>query len=60
MQFLFTISSNIFAGISHHLLQFLFASNVLSKNSCQISNIYGRDCSKFIQADFVLHYFDKD
>ena len=46
--------------LSDHLPQFLFAPNVLSKVSCQKSNIYEIDWSKFIQADPVLDYFDKD
>ena len=54
------ISSNITATISDHLTQFLFAPNVLSKTSCQKSNIHERDWSKFIQTDFALDYFDKD
>ena len=54
------ISGNITATISDHLPQFLFVLNVLSKNSCQKSNIYERDWSKFIQTDFLLDYFDKD
>ena len=53
------ISGKITATISNSLPQFLFA-NVLSKNSCQKSNIYERDWSKFIQTDLVLDYFDKD
>ena len=36
------ISGNITA-ISDHLPQFLFVPNVLSKNSCQKSNIYERN-----------------
>ena len=51
------ISGNITATISDHLPQFLFAPNVLSKASCQKSNIFERDWSKFIQTDFVLDYF---
>ena len=47
------ISVNITATISDHSSSFLFASNVLSKLSCQKSNIYERDWSKFIQTDFV-------
>ena len=54
------VSGNISATISDHLPQFLFAPNVLSKASCQKSNIYERDWSKFIQTDLVLDYFDKD
>ena len=54
------ISGKITATISDHLPQPLFAPNVLSKNSCQKSNICERDSSKFIQTDFVLDYFDKD
>ena len=53
------VSGNITTTISDHLPQFLFAPNVLSKNSCQKSNIYERDWSKFIQTDFLLDYFDK-
>ena len=54
------ISGNITATISDHLSQFLSAFNILSKNSCQKSNIYERDWSKSIQTDFVLDCFDKD
>ena len=54
------ISSNITATISNHLPQFLFATNVLLKTSCQKSNIYERDRSRFIQTDIVIDYFDKD
>ena len=54
------VSGNITATISDHLPQFLFAPNVHSKTSCQKSNIYEGDWSKFIQTDFVLDYFDKD
>ena len=53
------ISVNITAKMLNHLPQFLFASNVLSKASCQKSNIYQRDWSKVIQTVFVLDYFDK-
>ena len=54
------ISGNITATISDHLTQFLFAPNVLSKVSCQKSNIYEKDWSKFVQTDFVLDHSDKD
>ena len=54
------VSGNITATISDHLLQFLFAPNILSKASCQKSNIYERYWSKFIQTGFVLDYFGKD
>ena len=47
------ISVNITATISDHSSSCLFAPNVLSKLSCQKSNIYERDWSKFIQTDFV-------
>ena len=53
------ISGNITATISDHLPQFLFAPDLLSKNSCQKYNTYERNLSKFIQADFVLDYFHK-
>ena len=48
------ISGNITATKSDHILQFLFVPNVLSKTSCQKFNIYEKDWSKSIQADFVL------
>ena len=54
------ISGNITVTTSDYLPQFLFAPNVLLKNSCQKSNIYERYWSKFIQTDIVLDYFDKD
>ena len=53
-------SGNITVTISDHLPQILFASNVLSKASCQKANIYERGQSKFIQTEFVLDYFNKD
>ena len=54
------ISGNITVAISDHLPQFLFAPNVLSKDSCRKSNIYERDWPKFNQTDFVLDYFNKN
>ena len=54
------IFGNITATISDHPPQFLFASNILSKTSCQKSDIYERGWLKFIQADFALDCFDKD
>ena len=54
------ISGNMPVKTSDHLPQFAFARNVISKDSCQKSNIYERDWSKFIQTDFVFDYFDKD
>ena len=54
------VSGNITATISDHLPQFLFVSNVFSNPSCQKSNIYERDWSKFFQQNFVLDHFDKD
>ena len=53
-------SGNITATISDHLPQFVFVPNVFSNPSCQKSNIYERDWSKFVQQNFVLDYFDKD
>ena len=53
-------SANLTATISDHLPQFLFVPNVFSNPSCQKSNIYERDWSKFVQQNFVLDYFDKD
>ena len=52
------ISGNITATISDHLPQFLFVPNVFSNPSCQKSNIYERDWSKFVQQNF--DYFNKD
>ena len=54
------ISGNITATISDHLPQFIFAPNVISRTSCQKSNTYEKDWSKFIQTDIVLDYFYKD
>ena len=54
------ISGNITVAISDHLPQFLFAPNVLSKDSCRKSNIYERDWPKFNQTDLVLDYFKKN
>lgn len=54
------ICGNITATISSHLHQFSFYPNVLSEASRQKSYIYEIDWSKFIQADFVFHYLDKD
>ena len=53
-------SGNLTATISDPLPQFLFVPNVFSNPSCQKSNIYERDWSKFVQQNFVLDYFDKD
>ena len=54
------ISGNITATISDHLPQFLLVPDVLSNPSCQKSNIYERDWSKFVEQNFVLDYFDTD
>ena len=54
------ISGNISGTISDHLPEFLFTPNVLPNNSCQKSNIYEWDWSRFIQIDFLRDYFDKD
>ena len=54
------IFGNITATISDHLPQLLFVPNVFSNPSCQKSNIYERDCSSFVQQNFVLDYFNKD
>ena len=48
------ISGNITATISDHLFQFLFARNVVSKNSFQKSNIYERDCQNLFKQNFHL------
>ena len=56
------ISGNITTIILDYILHIpvLFSPNVLSKASCQKSNIYERDWSTFIQTDFILDYFDDD
>ena len=54
------IFGNITATVSDHLPQFLFVPKVFSNPSCQKSNIYERDCSTFVQQNFVLDYFNKD
>ena len=54
------ISGNITATISDHLPQVLFAPYAFSKASCQKSNVYERDWSKFIQTVFAFDYFDKN
>ena len=54
------ISGDITAAILDHLPRYLFAPNVLSKASCQKSNIYERYWSKFFQKDFELDHFDKN
>ena len=54
------ISGDITATILDHLPRYLFAPNVLSKASCQKSNIYERYWSKFFQKDFELDHFDKN
>ena len=54
------ISGDITATILDHLPRYLFAPNVLSKTSCQKSNIYERYWSKFFQKDFELDLFDKN
>ena len=54
------ISGNITATISDHLLQFLFAPNVLSNPLCSKSNTLERDWSKFNKENFILDYFDKN
>ena len=51
-------SGNLIATISDPLPQFLFVPNVFSNPSCQKSNIYERDWSKFVQQNF--DYFNKD
>ena len=54
------ISGNITATISDYPPQILFVPNVLSNPSCQKSNIYERDRSKFVQQNFFIEYFEKD
>ena len=54
------ISGNITATISDHPPQSLFVPNVFSNPSCQKSDIYEKNWSKFVQQNFVIDYFDKD
>ena len=54
------ISGNITATISDHPPQSLFVPNVFSNPSCQKSEIYEKNWSKFVQQNFVIDYFDKD
>ena len=54
------ISGNITANISDHLLQFLFAPNILSGASCHKEIINENDWSKFMQQNFIRSYFDKE
>ena len=54
------ISGNITTTISDYLPQCSFVPNVLSNPSCQNSDIYERNWSKFVQQNFFLDYFDKD
>ena len=54
------ISGNITANISDHLLQFLFAPNILSGPSCHKEIINENDWSKFMQQNFIRSYFDKE
>ena len=53
------IFGNVTTTICNHLPQFLFAPNVPLKASCQKSNVYERDWSRFIETDFALAYFGK-
>ena len=46
--------------VSVHLTQFLFAPNILSNPSDNISNIFERNWSKFNKENFILDYFDKN
>ena len=53
------ISGNLTAIISDHLPQFLFAPSILSNPPYNISNIFGKDWSKFDKGNFILDYFEK-
>ena len=53
-------SGSITATISDYLSQFLFVPKVFSNPSCQKSNIYERDRSKFVHQTVALDYFAKD
>ena len=54
------IPGNLTATISDHLLQILFAPNILSNPSNNRSNIFDRDWSKFNKENFILDYFEKN
>ena len=49
-----------YVTVSVHLPQFLFAPNILSNPSDNISNIFERNWSKFNKENFILDYFDKN
>ena len=54
------ISGNLTATISDHLPQFAIIPNMFGNIPGNKSNIYEKDCSKFDQENFILHYFSVD
>ena len=53
-------SKTLIDNISDHLLQFLFAPNILSNPSYNRSKIFERDWSRFNIENFILDYFEKN
>ena len=51
---------NLTATISDHLPQFAIIPNMFGNISCNKSNIYEREWSKFDQENFILDYFSVD
>ena len=54
------ILSNLTATISDHLPQFIILPNISSNPPSNKSNNYERDCSNFVQENFILDYFSVD
>ena len=54
------ILGNLTATISDHLPQFAIIPNMFGNISCNKSNIYERDWSKFVREKFILDYFSAD
>ena len=54
------VCSNLTSMIFDHLLQVLFIPSVFSNHPAIKSNIFERSWTKFNQAEFVMHCFDKD
>ena len=54
------ILGNLTATISDHMPQFAIIPNMFGNISCNKSNIYERDWSKFDRENFILDYFSVD
>ena len=55
-----TISGSLTVTISDHLPQFAIIPNMFGSILGSKSNIYGKDCSKFDQENFIVDYFSID